>query len=116
MEDPRRRNVTITLGPQVNQAYGQRTDMDGDLKLYPLLSRPTDDMLLRPTLPVSPSSPHYISLQQLKDFVASVGMAAPRLRSATCHQTRCKSATCGGIASVGSSTSTTLIPRRMVPG
>ena len=50
--------------------------MDGDLQLWPLWPTLTGDMLFKPWLPVSPTQPHYISLQQIADFVASSGSSA----------------------------------------
>jgi len=52
--------------------------MDGDIRLYPLFDAARGDMLIRPFYPLTPT-PHYISLDQMRDFVGqgTQGPAGP---------------------------------------
>jgi hypothetical protein len=47
--------------------------MDGDLRLYPLWPTLNGDMLLVLAHPTSPTTPHYISLSQLAEFIGGNG-------------------------------------------
>jgi len=50
--------------------------MDGDLRLYPLFDAARGDMLIRPFYPLT-ATPHYISLDQMRDFVGQGTQGPP---------------------------------------